>query len=306
MDTPRSGARPMARAGSFYPATGARVARELDGFAATLDAPNEREHLVGGLVPHAGWVYSGAIAYRLFARLAANAPRRVVLLGAVHVAGVLRPARGPWAEWEIPDGCIAVDSEFQRGLEERGVIEQNRRAHLGEHSIEVQLPLLAKLCPGVAIVPLAVPPNERSLGLGRAVGELARDLDGDTLVVASTDLTHYGERFYGFAPCRDAGQARTWAFANDERFLDRVVALDAPGALDEAQRNRNACGSGAVAAAIECARVMGATHAEVVEHTTSDRVSGEVGARNFVGYASVLFRRAENTPDVINREPRTR
>lgn len=280
--------RESCRAGTFYPGNVAGIEAAIAEFESGV-APSASDRARGGMVPHAGWVYSGSVAYALLKRLASGRPRRCVLLGAVHVPGIRRPACGPWPEWEVPSATLGVDTGFVGALQETGTVELNRRAHLGEHSIEVQLPLVAALLPGVRIVPIAVPPTSEALELGRRLGELLV-ADGETsVVVASSDLTHYGEDYYGFAPAGAGPGAVAWAQANDSRFLARVCALDAEGALREARTHHNACGAGAVAATIECVRRLGAIRGEVMEHTSSLRASGEQGARNFVGYASVAF-----------------
>jgi AmmeMemoRadiSam system protein B len=192
---------------------------------------------------------------------------------------------------------LPVDRAFERSLvQEAGVIVQPK-AHQGEHSIEVQLPLLIQVFEGISIVPVAVPPKAEALSFGGALGRLIQQDSQSSLVIASSDLTHYGPDFYGFAPAGSGKEALEWAERNDDRFLGDLVELDAPGLLKEALRSQSACGPGAVAAAAEAVKVLGSKGARVLEHTNSYLVETAVGgvgrplgpARNFVGYASVVF-----------------
>ncbi|MAE75339.1 MAG: AmmeMemoRadiSam system protein B [Planctomycetes bacterium] len=275
--------RPAHRAGTFYPSSAGEIAAQLASFASQ---PLCGDRCFGALVPHAGWGYSGRLAHAAFARLASARPERVVLLGAVHVPGVVRPAIGEWDQWEVPTGLLTIDREFEQSLLDAGAVERNRHAHVGEHSIEVQLPIVVSLLGDVPVVPIAVPSRSSAIEVGEILASLA---GATTVVVASSDLTHYGEANYGFAPAGVGAAAVEWARRNDERFLDCVRALDASGALKDAREHRSACGAGAVAAAITFAARRGARRAEVLEHTTSLAVEGASRRGSFVGYAAAVF-----------------
>ena len=175
----------------------------------------------------------------------------------------------------------------------QGLVDRCAAAHLGEHSIEVQLPMLAHIWPGMPIVPIAVPASEEALSFGKGLGDLLAVGAGaaSTIIFASSDLTHYGQSYYRFAPAGSGQRALDYATANDCAFLDKVMDFDAKGALQVARDKRSACGAGAVAAAIEGSRCLGATKARLLEHTNSHDVSGGQAeqAENFVGYASLLF-----------------
>jgi len=286
------------RAGSFYPSEPAEVRAFFREWRATESGGVEdhAEAPIGGIVPHAGWIYSGAVAFRLFEDLHRGQPHpeRIVLLGAVHVFGVPRPGLGVFEVWETPIGPLDVDTEFEERLLDAGVVERNRRAHAGEHSIEVQLPIVRELWPQVRIVPIATPSHPQALALGQTLAQLAGS-GGETLVVASTDLTHYGVDNYGFAPVGGGDAGERFAWTNDERFLELVEHLDADAVIPEAAANRNACGSGAVAAALAFAKGVGGVRCEVLEHTNSLLVGLAHGfghAADFVGYAAAAFRRS--------------
>jgi len=253
---------------------------------------------VAGVVPHAGWVYSGRTAARVFRNLAEKralgdgAGVTFVLLGAVHRWGVRQPAVYPAGAWRTPGGAVAVDADLAAALVESGRearLVASADAHEDEHSIEVQVPLLHEVLPAARIVPVAMPPTRDALAVGRVIGEVAaRWKDATVLVVGTTDLTHYGLD-YGFAPAGSGPPAEAWMAANDRRMIERARALDAAGVLAEAAEHHNACGAGAVAGTIAAARALGADEGVLVEYTTSHAVRPDEVFSMAVGYAGLLF-----------------
>jgi hypothetical protein len=261
--------------------------------------PSERPaRPVAGLVPHAGWVYSGRTAARVFRNLAEKrglgdgAGVTFVLLGAVHRWGVRQPAVYPGGAWRTPDGVVAVDADLAAALLDAGRearLVASAEAHDDEHSIEVQVPLLRELLPAARIVPVALPPTAEAPAAGRVIGEVAaRWSDATVLVVGTTDLTHYGAS-YGFAPAGQGPPAEAWMAANDHRIIERATGMDAGGVLAEAAQHHNACGAGAVAATIAAARALGAAEGVLVEYTTSHAVRPDEPFSMAVGYAGILY-----------------
>jgi len=108
------------------------------------------------------------------------------------------------------------------------------------------------------------------------------------VVVASSDLTHYGER-YGMAPAGTGPAAETWMKANDRRIIDLATAMKAEAIVPEAESHHNACGSGAMAAAVACAKALGRKNGVLVEYTTSHDVMPEGEFDMAVGYAGIVF-----------------
>jgi AmmeMemoRadiSam system protein B len=287
--------RAAAVSGTFYPDKPAACRQAVDeclGSAAPEDT--SRPSVVAGILPHAGWTYSGPTAGRTFRAIGEPAPSCVVLFGAVHRHGVDRPGLSPHESWWTPLGDLAVDRDLALRLTDGlgALLETSVEAHEGEHAIEVQLPFVARLYPGARILPIAVPPTDEAVTFGTKAGEVFREARGRIVVLGSTDLTHYGPRFYGFAPEGTGEKAHRWSKeVNDRAFLDRLLALDAEGALEAALAHRSACGGGAAAATVAAAKALGAESAELLEHTTSFEVRPDAGEpRDFVGYASVVFR----------------
>jgi AmmeMemoRadiSam system protein B len=278
-------------AGQFYPARARECRDQLAAClgSAPADAPLP-DRLVGGIVPHAGWMCSGAVAGRVFAGLAErHAPQCVVLFGAVHRWPGDRPMINRSQDWVTPLGNVAVNAEFADALCHRcGAVEDAPAAFATEHSLEVQIPFIQQVFPHASIVPVMVPPSEHAIAVGRAAGRLITERDAGDLVIGTTDLTHYGPS-YGFTPRGTGSDALRWAREiNDRRLIDLVLDLAAEKIIPEAREYRNACGGGAVAATIAAARELGAERGYLLEHTTSREVLGRPSL-DAVGYAGVVF-----------------
>ena len=258
---------------------------------------------MAGIVPHAGWQYSGAVAAKVFASIRAQGqPATFVILGAVHrwvgINGVY--ARGSWI---TPLGPVSIDEDLAGRILEQtsdwAVDDPN--SHSGEHAIEVELPFVKYLFPDARIVPVAVNPDSRAIPLGQQIGRILKDRGAGAVVIGSSDLTHYGD-IYGFTPAGFGTQARHWMENNDGRILRLVESMSDSEITEEALRHRNTCGAGAIAATIAAARVLGAERGQVLEHTTSHDVIPEGEFRMAVGYAAVLFGRRQygrNEPEEI-------
>jgi MEMO1 family protein len=187
----RGQARPPAVAGSFYPAQPELLRGAVDGYVAKAAPPPLHGRLRALVAPHAGYVYSGPIAASAYALLAkvSPPPRRVGLLGPSHYRDFSGLALLEAGGLETPLGVVPVDAHATElpGRFKQVIVWE--RAHQGEHSLEVQLPFLQRTLPATfEVLPLAVgratPPEVAE------VIEFLWDLP-DTVVVVSTDLSHY-------------------------------------------------------------------------------------------------------------------
>ncbi len=253
-------------------------------------------------MPHAGWVFSGVVAAEVISVLAGQTGvETFVVFGAMH-GYMSRAAGSVYARgaWETPLGRIAIDEELARAvLADSRILQDEPDAHELEHSIEVQVPFIQHAAPSARLLPIIVPPSASAPDVGRAVAQQARTLGRSAVFVGSTDLTHYGPR-YRFTPMGSGPQALRWAKeVNDRRLLDLVVNLESGEVVAEALENHNACGSGAVAAAMAACVAMGADRAQVLRHTTSNEVAhGRFGEMpDAVGYAGVVFLKSSNTAE---------
>ncbi len=281
--------RPAAFAGRFYPGHPESCARMVDELLRGVSAPPGP----GAIVPHAGWVYSGATAALGLTAVAGTQPETVVIFGAVHVPDANQASIYPGGSWLTPIGPVPVDEELASDLAKPPLVVASPASHRHEHSIEVQLPFLLRLMPGVRIVPIMVRPGPSAIEVGQWCAAEASASGKKVAFVASTDLTHYGPAF-GFEPHGCGATGVQWAkTVNDRRLIERIQAMDADGVLDEAEANRSACGGGAIAALIAAMGVIGATRYEELRHTCSAEVETGVrfaaDAENSVGYESGVF-----------------
>lgn len=275
-------------AGSWYPDSDEQCLTDFATYDAACVDHGLQGALSGGIVPHAGWVFSGAIAYNVVREVARGRPgaQTVVLFGG-HL-GPGSPAevmtRG---EFWTPLGAIPTDEELADALAARFELAQEDPARPGrDNTVELQAPMIRHLLPDARLVVVKAPPAAATLELARGVVQLAQDLGRELVVLGSTDLTHYGPN-YGWAPHGRGDRAEQWVRdENDRRWTDLACQLDTGAVMQEALAHHNACCPGAAAAALECGRAMGATRAELLVHALScDIAPGE----SFVGYAGIVF-----------------
>lgn len=264
-------AREPAVAGRFYPGDASALARELAVRMATDATAAPALVLIG---PHAGYVYSGDIAARAWARVAP--PRRVVLLCPNHTG------RGPqisvWSggPWRIPGATIPIADDLRDAIV--AALPQARldtAAHLGEHAIEVHLPMLLRRRPDAEIVPIVLGRLDLDAcdALAGALAAAIADLGEDVLVVASTDMSHY--------------IAADAAAELDGHAIARILALDPTGLHATVEREHiSMCGYVPTTVALACARLRGAAHAELVAYGNSGTRSGDFD--RVVGYAALI------------------
>lgn len=276
-----SDVRPAAVAGSWYPDTADRLAREVDGYlaAARVDPTSSPLAIVA---PHAGLRYSGPVAAFAYHAIAKVRYSSIVLVGPSHFAGFDGVSIWPRGAWQTPFGAVAVDEGLASAIAgaTREVIE-HRPAHAREHSLELQLPFIAHLYRGVPIVPLVMgyQRRETAFALGDALARVLgspswQDRGGRVLLVASSDLSHYHD-------ARVAG-------AMDAIVLERVANLDADALMDALEEEpHHACGGGPIVSVMHAAVQLGATQARVLKYADSGDVSGDKSS--VVGYMAAAI-----------------
>lgn len=260
--------REPAVAGRFYAAEPSTLRRDLDRF---LAGGGEKLAAKGVVAPHAGYVYSGAIAGAVYARV--DVPPRVLVLGPNHT-GMGRPAAlWPDGAWRLPTGEVPVDAELTEALAAAPLVERDRGAHLREHALEVQVPFLARARPGVSIAALCLGHlgYRHCEAIGKAVARAAAA--AGALVVASSDMSHY-------IPAEEARE-------KDHLAIERILALDPRGLYDVVHAQEiSMCGIIPATVMLVAALELGATRAELVRYGNSGEVNGDL--RQVVGYAGLI------------------
>ncbi len=277
---PAEQVRQPAVAGSFYPADSRELAATVDGFLAQPAASQEKQRIVALIAPHAGYAFSGAVAARSYALLKRRPTHRVVVIGPSHYEAFEFASVYEGDAYATPLGRIAVDKEFARRLASSSpTIKLSTRGHVptrdgAEHSLEVQLPFLQRTVADFQLVPIVMGDQsyEASRALGVALAELIRGTD--TLIVASSDLSH-------FHPYKQAA-------AMDGKTLNAIAEWDYLTLSDNFQsRTWEACGGGPIVAAMIAAERLGATRADVIKYANSGDATGDLN--RVVGYGAVAL-----------------
>jgi predicted class III extradiol MEMO1 family dioxygenase len=288
--------RRAAVSGSWYPREPARLSADVERYCAdAVFDPVPAPRAV--IAPHAGLMYSGAVAG--FAYQAARGARygTIVLVGPSHFVPFQGVSVWSTGAWQTPFGDVSVDERLASAIAAVApeVLVDRADAHDREHSLELQLPFVAHLWPEALIVPLVMGRQSRAtafaLGNAIAVAVAARNRavdetsaagphseesagHGDVLLVASSDLSHY----------EDAVTAASM----DAVVMRHVEAFDADGLMHALERQpRHACGGGPMVSILHAARQLGATRARLLQRGDSGDVSGDKSA--VVGYLAAAM-----------------
>ncbi len=260
--------REPAVAGRFYTAEPVSLGREVDRY---LSGGGEKVRAKGLVVPHAGYMYSGAIAGAVYART--EVPSRVIVLGPNHTGMGQPAALWPGGSWRLPTGAVPIDPALTAALAASPLVSQDAEAHLLEHSLEVQVPFLARARPGVTLAALCLGHLRYASceALGKEVARAAAA--AGALVVASSDMSHY-------IPATEARE-------KDHLAIERILALDPAGLYEVVHRERiTMCGIIPATVMLVAALELGATRAELVRYGNSGDVNGDTF--QVVGYAGLV------------------
>ncbi|HNV03640.1 MAG TPA: AmmeMemoRadiSam system protein B [Vicinamibacterales bacterium] len=266
--------RPAAVAGTWYPGQPARLAAEIERYTEAVSARISGD-IVGLVAPHAGLAYSGPVAAHAYRQLDGRAYDVVVLVGPSHHVGFEGVAIAPRGVFETPLGDLPIsEADADAIMAASPVVQDLPAAHRREHSVEMQLPFIQRMLPGVPIVPLVMGHQSRSTVAALGDGLAAALAHRRPLLVASSDLSHYQDS-------RRAAQLDQVIVTAVERFdpeaVERALARN-PG---------HACGGGPMVAVMRAARALGAADARVLCYADSGAVSGDTSA--VVGYMAAVL-----------------
>jgi AmmeMemoRadiSam system protein B len=262
-------------AGQFYEGDERALRKQIDACYLGPLGPGKLPELakagprkvVGGIAPHAGYMFSGMVAAHFYSRLAANGfAKSYVILGPNHT-GRGSGLATTLDDFETPFGVAKVDRELAKAIR-KDLIDVDTEAHYFEHSIEVQLPFLQHISNDFKFVPICM--GFQDYEASKSVGEIIRDAvkGTDAVVIASTDMSHYVTQ----------GTAKI----KDSKALDMIEAMDPEGLYDVVRdENISMCGYGPVMATMVAC---GGAKAHVLKYATSGDVRP---MRDVVGYASV-------------------
>jgi hypothetical protein len=267
--------RPSPIAGRWYPGKAEQLQKSVDEYLASQAKATISGEVIGLIAPHAGHVYSGRIAADAFRLVKDRSYTRVIVIGPMHSTHPEPVLTTGHAAYQTPLGSINVDHETIEALRQRMPVEKIRNDP--EHSLEIELPFLQRALAGpFSLVPLML--RDQSFGvaekLGQAIAEVIGGRQEATLLVASSDLSH----FY----------TEPQAHALDQIMLGHIERFD-PEAVIRAddQGEAFACGRAAIATALVAARALGADRVKIVGYATS----ADAGADRFqvVGYGAAVI-----------------
>jgi len=264
-------------AGRWYSDDPVQLTADVDRYVARAEVDPIGGPVVAIVAPHAGLMYSGpvaAFAYKVASRSACTA---AVLVGPSHFVPFEGASIWPDGAWQTPLGDVVVDADLAHAIQAAwaGLVHLPA-AHGREHSLEMQMPFVARLLPDVPIVPIVMghQTRETAFALAAALERALAARTGRTLLIASSDLSHY----------EDAATAQ----GLDAVVLRHVESLNPAGLMGALETEpRHACGGGPMVSVLEAARRLGASTAHVLEYADSGDVSGDKSS--VVGYMAAAI-----------------
>ena len=261
-------------AGQFYPADPRELTRLIRKFTVE-DPATGKSRVRACLVPHAGYIYSGAVAGAVFSRIVF--PKQVLVLGVRHSPAGEDLAIVSDGAWRTPLGDAPVDETLAERIKTACPgLEEDSVAHSREHSLEVELPFLQIFDSGFSFVPVAVGTLrfEELHTLGMGLARVLRESPEQILLVTSSDMNHY--------------EPDEITRLKDGKAIDRMKAIDANGLFEVCRKEKiSMCGLGPAVVMLTAMKELGVKSGEVVRYATSGDVNGDRDAT--VGYAGMIF-----------------
>jgi AmmeMemoRadiSam system protein B len=265
--------RPSAVAGKFYPDQAEALWKQVRGFD---NAKNTRQNAIAAMCPHAGLIYSGAVAAQVYSSI--SIPETFILIGPNHTGLGEKISISAEGTWEIPSANIEIDRELAETLLDKlPAASTNPEAHTYEHSLEVQLPFIKHNAPQAKIVPITVKGiTHDDIGLtAKAIAEVIQETQKKVMIIASSDMSHF--------------LSEDDARALDQLAIDKVLGLNPDGLVQTVQeKNISMCGYIPTAIMLHAALQLGAKEAELLRYATSGETSGDY--TSVVGYAAIVVR----------------
>jgi len=260
--------------GQFYPQDAKALNSMIASFA---DLQAQKIDCLGAILPHAGYIYSGKVAAQTVSGI--NIKDTVVLLGPNHTGQGSTISIMAEGSWQTPLGNVEIDTKLAGlFLEKCSYLKINHLAHLDEHSLEVELPILQYFRKDFKIVPIAMMTDDLSM-LEEVAQNLAmvikeNNLKGSTMLIASSDMTHY--------------ESQASAQQKDASAIEAILALDVHKLQAQVKKlNISMCGFAPVAVLIKTAALLGAKKAKLIKYQTSGDVTGDTSS--VVGYAGIII-----------------
>ena len=265
--------RQPAVAGQFYPSSSQGLKNQIE---TLIDKHAEKSDIIACMLPHAGYIYSGGVAAQTVSRI--NIKNKVILLGPNHTGYGAKYSIMPEGIWQTPLGEISIDSDLAQDILKRSKhLKPDDEAHTYEHSLEVELPFLQYFKTDFKIVPILFLSDEfkiiKEIGEEIAATIKERNIKDSTIIIASSDMTHYEPQ--GEAERKDKEAIQAILELNEDKLIDRIQRL-----------NISMCGYAPAIAMISAAKLLGAKTAKLIKYQTSGDVTGDKSS--VVGYAGII------------------
>jgi AmmeMemoRadiSam system protein B len=270
----------------WYPVDAKECRREIESFLEGWGPPSSMTAVgLGGIVPHAGWYFSGKLAARVYSAIKSKREADLVVLYGGHLGGGNLPQIVTEETWETPFGEIGIHRRAAEALMKK-IDTEKENQDSGDNTIEVQVAMVKYFFPRAQLLAVRSPHSRKAIELGEKVAEVAKENGISIVAVGSTDLTHYGPN-YGFVSKGTGPSAVEWVKKeNDYGFVAEALKMNAEGLLDHAAKHDSACSAGAAAAALTTCKVLGAHEGTLLHYYTSYDIMPDA---SFVGYAGILY-----------------
>ncbi len=266
--------------GMFYESNPTFLREDIESMFSKIDINDDNNEIVAGVVPHAGYIYSGKTACYTFNEIAkGELPDTFIIIGPNHTGHGTKIDVCDYDKWETPLGLVDVDREFiQELINTDSNVYIDNNAHVREHSIEVELPFIQYICEDhdFKIVPIVISQQIPQLCeiLAESLDKVIRKLNRKCVIIASTDLNHYDDE-------------DTTRFL-DEKVIKSVEDMDMKQLVKEIiDYDITMCGYGPVITAVTYSKLQNANTSIVLNHTTSGETSGDYDS--VVGYMSSII-----------------
>lgn len=266
--------RKAAWAGRFYPFSSEDIRNQIEKFSTDYKKKTKAKAV---LVPHAGYIYSGAVAAEVYSKV--ELPSRFIIISPNHWEGRTGIAVDTNDAWETPLGLVKVDKELLKKITgNTDKIIEASAPHLKEHAVEVHLPFLQYYKgDDFSFVPITMLSPARSTldQVSMAIAKAVKDISEPVLIIASSDMSHYISH-------KDASKY-------DKLAIDKMLELDPEDLYKTVTENRiSMCGLHCIYTAMKSAIELGCNEAVLAKYATSGDASGDYD--EVVGYAGVIFK----------------
>ena len=276
-------------AGQFYAEDAGRLREQISSSFTHMLGPGlpgtNRKKILGAIVPHAGYSYSGPCAAHSYRAIAETKGFDLFIIIGFNHSGLSTCSAGTTlSDWQTPLGDCKVDREFIKHLTAETDVKIDEYSHIYEHSIEVQLPFLQYI--GIfSFVPINVTELCDFKKTGPEIASVIKKSNKKVCVLASSDFTHFGAN-YGYLPFRE--NIRENLEKLDKGAIAFIEKMDTDGFLKYIEQTKaTICGKNAIALQMEILKSLGVKKSVLLKYYSSGEITGDY--TNSVGYASLKY-----------------